>query len=161
MWSVSARSEHQPSHLTARAAKPARNSSDRASGEERRREKERAEPPARGAHPSPAATAPVTCRTPWVWINLTTEPHRCTRGGEGEEGAENQPPRPGREQVTEGEQEDGRRGLSEVQAAENVARRVSPREPEEERMVGDTRRKAGAPGARHHLFLLYIDKYLF
>lgn len=54
--------------------------------------------------------------------------------------------RPGREQGTEGDR--GRKtGLSEVQAAENVACRVSPREPEEERMVGDTRRKTGGTGS--------------
>lgn len=54
--------------------------------------------------------------------------------------------RPGREQGSEGDR--GREtGLSEVQAAENVACRVSPREPEEERMVGDTRRKTGGTGS--------------
>lgn len=61
-----------------------------------------------------------------------------------------------REQGTEGDR--GRKtGLSEVQAAENVACRVSPREPEEERMVGDTRRSREGPGPHRHLFLhVYI-----
>lgn len=49
--------------FTARAAKPARDSSDKESEEERREEKERAEPSSTGTHPLLAATAPVTCRT--------------------------------------------------------------------------------------------------
>lgn len=66
--------------FTARAAKPARNSSDKVSEEERRKEKERAEPSSRGTHPLPAATAPVTCRTLGL-LNPTTQLQKCTRGG--------------------------------------------------------------------------------
>lgn len=68
--------------------------------------------------------------------------------------------RPGREQGTEGDR-GWKTGLSEVQAAENVACRVSPREPEEERMVGDTRRKTGGTGSPPPPFSLRIYKDLF